>query len=347
MDQPTKFLIMPAPVTILFLAALVYLMKVSAYLCLCYLLYQLVFRRLPYHSWNRMLILGMVAFSVFAPLLPSPSWSGVAPLRDLVNSYLLKTCVRLTGSPADAHSGASAGIERLPAMVWIVVVYGTGLLLAALRFGRDGISVWRMVRRQTPERTEGCLLVRPAAVNASFFKLIFLRGDLEDDHLWAVLLHERYHVRRWHSLDNTFMEVVKLLLWFHPFVYRFHRLLREVHEFETDAFMKGQMAPREYAHLLLHLNSPVSLSLCNAYNVSPLARRIHLLFYKPNTALRKRTYLLLLPFLLLFFVTVGALTRSPLRPPKQVSPPGTLQASAHAPQHAAQKCVVVRRIKSQ
>src|SRR5580704_3459283 len=105
---------MPVSSTILFLAALVYLMKVSAYLCLCYLLYRLVFRRLPFHSWNRMLILGMVAFSVFAPLLPSSSWSLVTPLRNLVNGYLLTSYVRLMDSPANAHSGAIAGIERLP-----------------------------------------------------------------------------------------------------------------------------------------------------------------------------------------------------------------------------------------
>jgi hypothetical protein len=311
-------MIMPVSIIIPFLAALVYLVKVSAYLCLCYLLYQLVFRRLPFHGWNRMLILGMVAFSLVAPLLPSSPWPVVAPFRNLVNGYLPETSDR-----------------QLPALGWIVVVYGTGLLLAALRFCRDGIKVWKMVYRQNRERKEGCLLVRPAAVNASFFKLIFLRGDLEEDHLRAVLLHERYHVRRWHSLDNTFMEVVKLLLWFHPFVYGFHRLLREVHEFETDAFMKGQMAPREYAHLLLYLHSPASLSLCNAYNVDPLTRRIHLLFHKPNTALRKRTYLLLLPFLALSLTMVGALARAPLHPPRQ--------ASAHAPQHAAKKCVVATR----
>jgi hypothetical protein len=334
---------MPAPVTILLLPAMFYLMKVSAYLCLCYFLYLLVFRRLPYHSWNRMLILGMVAFSVFAPLLPSSSWSAVVPFRNLVDGYLLKAYVRLTGSPAAARAGTPSGTERLPAMLWVVVLYGIGLLLAALRFCRDGISVWRMVCRQIPERTEGYLLVRPAAVNASFFKLIFLRGDLEEDHLRAVLLHERYHARRWHSLDNTFMEVVKLLLWFHPFVYRFHRLLREVHEFETDAFMKGQMAPREYAHLLLHLHSPASLSLCNAYNVDPLTRRIHLLFHKPNTTLRKPAYLLLLPFLILSLTIVGALTRAPSQLPKQTSPPGTLQASAHPPQHGAPKCPVTSR----
>ena len=301
---------MPTSIILPLLAVLVYLIKVSAYLCLCYFLYQLVFRRLPYHGWNRMLILGMVAFSLFAPLLPSSSLSDVAPFRNLAHGYLLKTDDR-----------------QLPVLGWIVVVYGAGLLFAALRFCRDGIRVWKMVYRQNPERKEGCLLVHPAAVNASFFKLIFLRGDLEEDHLRAVLLHERYHVRRWHSLDNTFMEVVKPLLWFHPFVYGFHRLLREVHEFETDAFMKGQMAPREYAHLLLHLNSPASLSLCNAYNVDPLTRRIHLLFHNPNTAWRKRTYLVLLPFLALSLLMVGALARAPLHPPPQ----------------AAKKCVVASR----
>jgi hypothetical protein len=301
---------MTMPVTIILplLAALVYLVKVSAYLCLCYLLYQLVFHRLPYHNWNRMLILGMVAFSLLAPLLPSSPWSVVAPFRNVVIGY-----------PATG---------QLSALVWIVILYGTGLLFAALRFCRDGIRVWRMVYRQNPERKEGCLLVHPAAVNASFFKLIFLRGDLEEDHLRAVLLHERYHVRRWHSLDNTFMEVVKLLMWFHPLMYGFHRLLREVHEFETDAFMKGQMAPREYAHLLLHLNSPASLALCNAYNVDPLTRRIHLLFHKPNTVLRKRTYLLLIPFLVLSLAMVGAITRAP-----------SMQAS----QHPARKCVMATR----
>jgi BlaR1 peptidase M56 len=311
-------MIMPVSIITLFLGVLVYLTKVSAYLCFYYLLYRLVFRRLPYHSWNRMLILGMAAFSVIAPLLPLSSWPAAAPFRDLINGFLLKTYDRLTGSPAVERSGAISG--HVPALVWIAVVYGAGLLLAAFRFGRDGIRVWRMVHRQNLERKEGCLLVHPAAVNASFFKLIFLRGDLEEDHLRAVLLHERYHVRRWHSLDNTFMEALKLLLWFHPFVYAFHRLLREVHEFETDAFMKGQMAPREYAHLLLHLNNPASPTLCNAYNVDPLTRRIHLLFHKSNTALRKRTYLLLLPFLILSLTMVGALTRPPFHPPAKKCP---------------------------
>jgi BlaR1 peptidase M56 len=334
-------MIMPVSIITLFLAALIYLTKVSACLCSCYLLYQLVFRRLPYHSWNRILILGMAAFSVIAPLLPLSSWPAAAPFRDLVNGYLLKTYDRLTGSPAAANSGATSG--HVPALVWIVVIYGTGLLLATLRFCRDGVSVWRMVYRQNLERKEGCLLVHPAAVNASFFKLIFLRGDLEEEHLRAVLLHERYHVRRWHSLDNTFMEVFKLLLWFHPFVYGFHRLLREVHEFETDAFMKGQMAPREYAHLLLHLNNPASPALCNAYNVDPLTRRIHLLFHKPNTALRKPTYLLLLPFLILSLMMVGALTRPPFHAPEQVSRLPAPQASVHASRNEARKCPVTSR----
>jgi hypothetical protein len=334
-------MIMPVSIITLFLATMVYLTKVSAYLCFCYLLYQLVFRRLPYHSWNRMLILGMAAFSVIAPLLPLSSWPAAAPFRDLVNGYLLKTYDRLTGSSTAARSGAILG--QMPALVWIVVVYGTGLVLATLRFCRDGVRVWRMVYRQNLERKEGCLLVRPAAVNASFFKLIFLRGDLEQDQLRAVLLHERYHVRRWHSLDNTFMEVFKLLLWFHPFVYGFHRLLREVHEFETDAFMKGQMAPREYAHLLLHLNNPASPALCNTYSVDPLTRRIHFLFHKPNTALRKPTYLLLLPFLILSLTMVGALTRPPFHPPEQVSRLLALQASAHASPHEAKKCPVTSR----
>ena len=334
-------MIMPVSIITLVMAALVYLTKVSACLCFYYLLYLLVFRRLPYHNWNRMLILGMVAFSVIAPMLPMSSWPAAAPFRDLVNGYLLKTYDRLTGSPAAARFGSNS--EQVPALVWIIVVYGTGLLLATLRFFRDAARVWRMVYRQNLERKEGCLLVHPAAVNASFFKLIFLRGDLEEDHIRAVLLHEQYHVRRWHSLDNTFMEVFKLLLWFHPFVYGFHRLLREVHEFETDAFMKGQMAPREYAHLLLHLNNPASPALCNAYNVDPLTRRIHLLFHKPNTALRKPTYLLLLPFLILSLTIVGALPRPPFHPPEQVSRIPALQASVHASPHEAKKCPVTGR----
>src|ERR1700722_7807861 len=152
-------MIMPVSIITLFLAALVYLTKVSVYLCFYYLLYQLVFRRLPYHNWNRMLILGMVAFSVIAPMLPMSSWPAAAPFRDLVNGYLLKTYDRLTGSPPAARSGAIVG--QVPALVWIVVVYGTGLVLATLRFCRNGVSVWRMVHRQNLEKKEGCLLVRP------------------------------------------------------------------------------------------------------------------------------------------------------------------------------------------
>jgi BlaR1 peptidase M56 len=330
---------MPASMILSFLAALVYLVKVSAYLCLCYFLYQLVFRRLPYHNWNRVLILGMLAFSLIAPWLPLPSWLTIIPFRNLVDGYWLKTYGHLTGSLALSDYGATAEKGKLSTLGWIVVIYGIGLLFSVLRFCRNGIRLWRMAYRQNPERKEGCLLICPAAINASFFKLIFLRGDLEEDHLRAVLLHERYHVRRWHSLDNIFMEVIKILLWFHPSMYGFHRLLREVHEFETDAFMKGQMAPRAYADLLLYLNSPAPLLLCNAYNISPLARRIHLLFHKPTTAMRKRAYLLLLPFLVLSITVVGAIARAPMRSPAQLSLPSAMRASAHSPQ----KCVVKTR----
>lgn len=152
-------MIMPVSIITLFLAALVYLTKVSAYLCFCYLFYQLVFRRLPYHNWNRMLILGMAAFSLIAPLLPLSSWPATAPFRDLVNGYLLKTYDRLTGSPAAVRSGAISG--QVPTLVWIVVVYGTGLLFATLRFCRDGVRVWRMVYRQNlEEKRDVCSFIR-------------------------------------------------------------------------------------------------------------------------------------------------------------------------------------------
>lgn len=279
-----------------------YLFSASVYLALFYGLYRLLYHRLTFHTWNRALILGMVSFALLAPLFPAtgtflghtPRTFATGPILG-VHAFINGAGDFITGA-GNAH-GANTGQTdgRFNRLTWAGLLYLAGLLTALIVSCRNIRQLGRILRAGPMEKIPGFRLIRAAPVNASFFRTIFLRNDLEEAETAAVLLHEQYHAVKWHSLDNIFMELLKVIFWFHPLVYRFHRLLREQHEFEVDACMTRQMDPKQYAHLLLQLSTSAHLPLINEYSVSPLTKRIYFLFKTPHTAMKKTMYLLLIP----------------------------------------------------
>lgn len=87
--------------------------------------------------------------------------------------------------------------------------------------------------------------------------------------------HERVHVRGLHSLDILFGQLVKVMLWFNPFVWLYVREMKRVHEFIADRTMLGSEQGADYAQLFYHQISgrPYS-SLANTFDYSMSRSRI-------------------------------------------------------------------------
>jgi beta-lactamase regulating signal transducer with metallopeptidase domain len=86
----------------------------------------------------------------------------------------------------------------------------------------------------------------------SFLRSVFVNPDVfTDSELRQVMAHERAHIRQHHTFDLLFLEVLKAVQWFNPFIYLCVRELNSVHEYLADEQVLAQGAPkRDYLELL-------------------------------------------------------------------------------------------------
>ncbi len=86
----------------------------------------------------------------------------------------------------------------------------------------------------------------------SFLRSVFVNPDVfTDSELQQVLAHECAHIRQRHTFDLLFLEVLKVLQWFNPFIYLCAKELSCVHEYLADEQVLVQGAPkRDYLELL-------------------------------------------------------------------------------------------------
>ena len=139
----------------------------------------------------------------------------------------------------------------------------------------------------------------------SFFHWIFINKNmLNDPCLHEVLLHERTHVRQWHSVDVLLGEAVCILCWFNPFAWILRREVRVNLEYLADQSVvdKGHDA-RTYQYHLLALTYQGSVAtLSNNFNVLPLKQRIKMMNKERSKSIGRLKYLLLLPVCALLFM---------------------------------------------
>ncbi len=97
----------------------------------------------------------------------------------------------------------------------------------------------------------------------SFFSFIFIsRNLLEEKSASSIIMHEKAHSKKLHSLDIVIAECMKILFWFNPFTWLIKRSLCEIHEFEADrSVVKKGISITEYQNLLMNY----SLQTMNAY----------------------------------------------------------------------------------
>lgn len=86
----------------------------------------------------------------------------------------------------------------------------------------------------------------------SFLRSVFVNPEVfTESELRQVLRHERTHIRQRHTWDLLFMESMRVLQWFNPFIYLYARELSSVHEYLADeAVLSCGTSRRDYLELL-------------------------------------------------------------------------------------------------
>lgn len=241
---------------------------------LFFLGYWLLMRKEKRHQMVRFYLLGTLALSMLLPLVhirvtdPAPAAEEASAQPSAAGHTVVFDQAGRAEQPAQAEPAAPAPAQPetldqlISNLLWtmallslVVRIYLVGAVVMLVLFIVRLVRLGRQLRQLDYIRHDGCrlALVEGDQPAFSFFRTVVIgRDHFSDAEIEQLLGHELVHVRRHHSLDVLFCEVIKVLCWFNPFVWLYARELKRVHEYQADEQMMGGPDATAYGELLYH-----------------------------------------------------------------------------------------------
>ena len=191
------------------------------------------------------------------------------------------------------------------------IVLGLGVVLSLLRFFVGFSKIIELKKTAKRGQIFGIPVLFTSEIKTpfSFFNNLFWStqlNHLSEEEQRQMVLHESAHIKKLHSFDVMFFELVTVVFWWNPLTYAYKISLREIHEFQADAYAIGQTNNRQYGRLLISLSQSFSAllplrsqpTLANHFFHSQLKKRIMMMTKKKSSGALRFKYLLILPVLL-------------------------------------------------
>ncbi|HEY6082729.1 MAG TPA: M56 family metallopeptidase, partial [Chitinophagaceae bacterium] len=314
-------------------AFFIYLLKANIALTICYLAYRFGLRRLTFYTTNRFFLLFGIAFAALFPLI------------DLTRLFNSRT--QLAGGISHYTPDWNALQQYLQSRdsftVWDLLqyIFWAGVVVMSVRFFIQLISLWRIHTRSVTGRVKGSRVkIMQQPVNPfSFFRNIYLNPSLhEPEEIAAIIIHEKVHVKGWHSADVMAGELNNIFYWFNPGAWLMKTAIRENLEFIVDRkILQSGMDAKVYQYSLIKVSGvSYAAAIANNFNFSHLKQRIMMMNKKRSGRINILRYILLLPLvtaIALFMFTsskgqkgitsnnAASVLRSDTVPPAPIPPP--------------------------
>ena len=264
-----------------------YIGRSSLYLALFYAFFLLAMRRTTFFRLNRALLLLGTLACFLLPLLRVRT----VTVPQIVLGPLTEVSV------ATDPAGPSAA-SPVP---YLEILYMAGLLAV----GAWTVTAYARMRRTIRKGTEvpqedGTKLVLMDSDTPSFSwarTVVISRKDLAENP--AMLLHERAHIQKGHTVDTLWFLGVVLIHWFNPLVWIALSELKLLHEYEADETVldKGIDATQYQLLLVRKAVGDKRFTLANGFQHANLKNRIDMMLKTPSSAWRRLAWLAILPFL--------------------------------------------------
>lgn len=277
---------------------LLYLLKASATVFTLWAFYTLCLRRMTFHRLNRYFFLAGILISALWPALPLSEWFGKAIPVNQVIVYIPVSAFMMQFKPQTPSFGYEDAFKLL---------YFAGILFMLVRLSIQIFSLRTIFRKSEIQIINGIKVrvVKDRINPFSFFGYIFLNPENHTPtELSAIILHEKIHETRTHSIDILLSEIFKIMLWFNPFSWLFCNAVKENIEFEVDRELLHQgIDCKEYQYSLLKLSSVKNqIIITNHFNLSNLKTRIIMMNKNQSSRYGLAAYALVIPLILLCMV---------------------------------------------
>lgn len=262
---------------------LIYDLKVSVLIAVCYLFYRLLMERDKLHRLSRLVLLVSMALSLVLPLciitFHHVEWVQVEPMPLAPDEPHVVH---------DLPKQRDWGALLLSLLGWVVLA---GIAVCLLQLTRSYWQLRRLIHdgdcQQLADGITLCVVEPPVAPFSWWDAIVLNRQDHESSACALLIKHERSHIRLHHSADVVFVELVTALQWFNPVVWLLSRDLRTIHEYEADeAVLSEGVSMTQYISLLTCKATGIQACvLANGINTSELTKRIRMMI-KPKTSRR-------------------------------------------------------------
>lgn len=273
-----------------------YLLEASLGILLVFLFYKILMEDLTFFSMGRVTLLGLLSAAVLLPLFSFEfQWLGESAIRPINNSLnWMEGQVNTDSSTLENRSFKWVSILLL---VYIIgVIYSISKLVIGL------LKTWSLISKSQKLKTgDHVIVIHDRFIPASFFNYILLPEYPEGNQEFKqILLHETVHIRKGHTWDVLFLQVIKSIFWFNPAIYALEKQLREIHEFQADQEVTNSYSPIAYSRLLLkQLSKDCGLQFMNNFNQFQTKKRIMMMNKSKSNAIQKNRFLLSIPLLAL------------------------------------------------
>lgn len=187
-------------------------------------------------------------------------------------------------------------VSVFPLLLWI---YFIGALISSSLFIWKLLKVIRLIDTNKKQQKRGFVLIflKDSTSVFSFLNYIFIGENIKDKNFSYLLAHEKVHIQQLHSLDLLWFEILKIILWFNPFVYLYQKQIIALHEFIADAESIKTFENKTYYNYLLNdLFQVENMAFVNQfYNKSLIQKRITMMTQTQSQKWKRMKYLFLIP----------------------------------------------------
>ena len=272
-----------------------YLIKFSLCLLVLYLFYKLFLERESIHRFKRFYLLLSIITAGVIPLLvfSSPAVSGISPMLSPLQYTSYETFETSTGDNDKNY------------ILWLFAAYLAGVLIMGIRYA---FNLWRLYFKirsnQNIKHKRGIkVLLEENIAPYTFLKYIFLNREkyISNKIPREVIVHEETHAAEKHSLDLLFIELLQVILWFHPLPYLIKHSIKLNHEFLADsAVIRTGINQKDYWNTLIsYSKQKYQPGMANAINYSSIKKRLKIMKKQTSKRAAGFRYLLLLPIVCL------------------------------------------------
>ena len=266
----------------------IYSIKVAICLAAFYLFYKLLLSRDTFHAFNRATLLLLMLLSLVLPFVnisvdePTVAYDGMVQIEQLLAMGVV-------------DDGPAPSGPTLIQVLFAIYIIGMALFLVG-----EICSLVRLHRlisgKYSVTTADGIKIVvidDDVAPFSWFNNIVISRSDYESGRS-EILIHEKAHIARRHSLDIMLCNMLLIFQWFNPAAWLLRRELQNIHEYE--AVIQSGADASEYQLLLIRKAVGERLfSMANNLNHNSLKKRITMMLIKKSNPWNRAKILLTVP----------------------------------------------------